>query len=200
MINVKGFTLIEIVIVCAIIVLLAVVVSGLGRDIFLNNYFLQKSLVAEGDAKGAINKIVKELRGAAPAETGAYPVELASTTAIIFYSDVDSDSQTERIHYFLDGRALKRGLVEPVGQPMVYNTSNETVSILANDMVNQLVFSYFNSSYDGTASSSSLVQPVAVQEPRLVKIELLIDANPDRSPKPLYLTSQVMLRNLKDNW
>ncbi|MFA6253964.1 MAG: type II secretion system protein [Candidatus Paceibacterota bacterium] len=197
---IKGFTLVEILIVCALVVLIGSVISSLGRDIFVNNYYAQKSLVAEGDAKSAMAKMVKELRETSPAETGAYPIELASTTEIIFYGDTNNDGLNERVRYFLDDRALKRGLVNPTGQPLAYNTDAESVSTLANDMVNQLVFSYYDRSYDGTASSSPLVQPVAVENIRLIKVELLIDANPNRSPVPLYLTSQVGLRNLKDNW
>lgn len=194
-----GFTLWEILIVSAIVVLLALAIFTLGRDIFVSNYYAQKSLVAESDAKSALTKMIKELREATPAVTGAYPLELASTTELIFYGDVDNDNISERVRYFLDGRALKRGLINPTGQPPSYQPETEVVATLANDMVNQLVFSYYDRSYDSTASSSPLASPAAIQNIRLIKVELLIDADPNRSPIPLYLTSQVMLRNLKDN-
>ena len=190
----------EILVVIAIIIIIGLAISNLGRDIFINNYYAQKSLIAEGDAKSAMNKMIKELRELAPAETGSYPLEMANTTEIIFYSDVDNDNLSERVRYFLDGHALKRGLIKPTGQPYSYDLGAEKITTLANDMVNQLVFSYYDRSYDGTASSSPLSSPVAVQNVRLIKVELLIEADPNRSPGPLYLTSQVALRNLKDNW
>ncbi len=197
----KGFTLIEILVVVGICAVVGLAVSNFGRDIFVQNYVVSKSLVAQSDANMAISRMMTELRRAQPASNGAYPIEAAASSTITFYSDVDNNGIRDRIRYWLEGKVLKRGVIRPTGQPYVYLQSNESIGTAANDLVNSngLIFSYYDKNYDGTASSSPLSYPIDLKAVRLIKVELLIDANPTRSPAPLYLSSQVMLRNLKDN-
>ncbi len=184
-----GFTLLEVLIVASIFVILGLAIANFGRDIFWQNYTVSRSLVAEGEAKMALARLVSELRRAQPASTGAYPLEVVASTEIIFYSDIDNDGLRERIHYWLNGGALKRGITRPTGQPYVYNPDNESVGVAVNEVLNttEPVFTYYDESYDGTASGTPLSFPVDVYSVRLVKIDF---GN---------LSSQVMLRNLKDN-
>lgn len=179
----------EMLIVISIGLIIGLAISNFGRSIFIQNYTVSKSLIAEGEAKMALTKIVDELRRAQPASNGSYPIELASSTAIIFYSDVNNDGLRERVHYWLDGKILRRGLTKPFGQYSNYTTNSESSSVLVNNVINTngTIFNYYNDSYDGVASSLSLTQPVDVRSVNLVKIDL---GN---------LSSQVMLRNLKDN-
>jgi hypothetical protein len=158
-------------------------------------------LVAQGEAKLAMRRLIAELRTAEPSNTGTYPIELATKDNLIFYSDINNDGKRERLRYFIDNKILKRGQVSVSGQPYVYDLATESVSTVINDIinVNNLVFSYYDHNYDGTASSSPLVEPVPVESIRLIKVEFLIDANSEQAPVPIYLTSQVMMRNLKDN-
>jgi len=185
----KGFTLIEILIAVSIFAIVGFAVASFGRNIFWQNYIISKTLVTEGEAKLALSRLVTELRRSQPASTGAYPLELASSSAIIFYSDIDNNGLRERLRYWREGGALKRGLTRPTGQPYVYNSSNESLGVAINELGNATgtIFSYYDKNYDGTASSSPLSSPVPVQSVRLIKIDL---GN---------LSSQVMLRNLKDN-
>lgn len=199
--KISGFTLVEMVIVVSIALLVGLAVSGFGRDIFWQNYVWSKTLVAESEAKTAMRHLIAELRTAEPSSTGTYPIELASKDNLIFYSDINNDGKRERLHYWLDGRTLKKGLVYPTGQPYLYATNTESVSVMVNDLINAsgLIFSYYDQNYDGTSSSTPLSEPIEVKSIRLVKVEFLIDANSFQAPVPLYLSSQVMMRNLKDN-
>jgi prepilin-type N-terminal cleavage/methylation domain-containing protein len=184
-----GFTLLEVLIVASIFAIVGFAIASFGRDIFWQNYTISKRLVAEGEAKMALAKIVSELRRAQPASTGAYPLEVANSTEITFFSDIDNSGLREKMHYWLEGGTLWRGVTRPTGQPYVYNGDNESVGTAINEVVNtsSTIFSYYDENYDGTASSTPLSPPFDINAVRLVKIDF---GN---------LSSQVMLRNLKDN-
>ncbi len=196
-----GFTLLEMIIVISIFTILGLAIANFGRDIFWQNLVVSKTLVAESETKLALARLVSELRRAQTASTGSYPLELVSPTEITFYSDIDNNGAREKMHYWLNGQTLKRGITRPTGQPYTYDPNTEVVGTAVNDIANasSTIFSYYNKNYDGTASSTPLSWPVNVNEVRLIKIELSVDANPNQSPLPLFLSSQVMLRNLKDN-
>jgi len=185
----RAFTLLEMLFVISIALILGLAISNFGADIFKQNYRFNRQLVADNEAKLALTRITAELRRAQPASTGAYPIEGASSTGIIFYSDLNNDGARERLRYFVSGNSFRRGVIAPTGQPYVYNSANESLSTAITDLGTStpIIFTYYDSSYDGTASSTALVEPVEIKNIRLIKIELL------------HLASQVMLRNLKDN-
>ena len=95
---------------------------------------------------------------------------------------------------------LRLVCVEPTGSPSAYNPSNEVITVLAYNIKNATstsLFEYYDDTYTGT--SSPLTQPVTTTQISLVKISLLMDIDPNRAPVPRLYTSQVSLRNLKDN-
>jgi len=196
----QGFTITELLISIAIITLLTITVTTFQRDVFYLSNTAQSSLNAQFESRHVVKVMVAELRKASPSSLGAYPLSLASTSAITFYTDVDSNGVKDRVRYFLSGKSLKKGVLAPSGNPLAYVDSNETVSTLVSDVVassTQPLFQYYGSSYDG--ASSALSQPVTVSLVRLVKITVIIDRDPGHSPSQIIATSQVSLRNVKDN-
>jgi Flp pilus assembly protein TadG len=82
----------------------------------------------------------------------------------------------------------------------MYNTNNESRKILVTGVrngPNYPIFEYFSSSYAGT--SSAMTYPIDIKSIRLVKINITIDSDINKSPIPITYTSQTALRNLKDN-
>lgn len=199
----KGFTLTEIVVVIAILGLIMIGVTDFGRNVINNNKYANDSLSSAQDARTSLKIIVKELRTASPSNNGAYPIVQAGTSTVTFFSDTDGDGLKEQIRYFIATTTpptLKKGLIKPIGSPAVYSSGNEVLSILAYNVKNatsSALFQYYDNGYAGT--SSPLTQPVTVTAIRLVKINLMIDADPNKSPGIKTYTSQVSLRNLKDN-
>ena len=59
------------------------------------------------------------------------------------------------------------------------------------------IFQYYTADYSGT--SSPMTYPISVSLIRLVKISVIIDRDTSHSPAPIIVTSQVSLRNIKDN-
>ncbi len=195
----KGFTLTEVVIVVAISSIILTSVMYFGQSIFSFNTVAGQTLGVQTGARKVLKNIVKELRSTSPSSLGAYPISLASSTAITFFSNIDSDIQKEQVRYFLQGTTLKRGVINPTGNPLVYSAGSEVVTDLIKDIRNGAtpIFTYFDSNYAGT--STPLVQPVSPTSVRFVKIYLLLENDPNKAPASFEVTNQVLLRNLKDN-
>lgn len=183
----------------SIFVLIMLVVTGFNRDIFFINSGLQSNLSAQIEARNVLRTVVAELRSVSPSSLGAYALAQTSTSSIIFYSNVDNDQYKERIRYFIQGTNFNRGIVHPSGSPLTYNVAQEQVTTLVHNVRNGATstFDYFDKYYSGTSTPLAVpVDPLAV---RLVRITLLIDSDPNRFPATITLSSQAMLRNLKDN-
>ncbi len=196
----KGFTFVETIIGVSIFLLISLLISSFARDIFSLNYVLQGNLNAEIDSRHVVKIIVTELREAGPSALGAYAIASATPSNLIFYSDVDNNGIREKVRYFISGTNLKRGVVTPTGSPLVYDDTQEKLSTIISGFVSSStspLFQYYPSSYAGT--SSPLTVPVDISSIRLVKVTVIIDKDPNRSPISIITTSQVSVRNLKDN-
>lgn len=195
----RGFSLTEIIVVTAITGAIFLAVFNFGQNIFFFNSEAQKNLNAQSGARRVLKTLVKELRSASPSSLGAYPVVLASSTSLIFFSNIDDDVYKEQIRYFLQGNELKRGLTKPSGSLLSYNPANEQIVTLISGVNNGAtpIFEYFDANYTGT--STPLTQPVQATLVRLVRITIKIEKDPTRSLGPFIAESQVFLRNLKDN-
>lgn len=195
-----GFTVLEVIIAVVIFTVLFPLILGFGRDILTLNFFISDSLSDQYHARKVIKTISKEIRSAGPQSSiGSYPIEETTSSSFTFYSNIDQDILKERVRYFVDGGDLKKGVIKPSGNPLAYNPANEEISVLVRDMVNDTVpvFEYYDVSYDGT--SQPLEEPINQPSVRLVKVTVIIDDNPDRGSSPITVTTQISLRNLKEN-
>jgi prepilin-type N-terminal cleavage/methylation domain-containing protein len=197
--NNKGFNLVEIIISVAIFSLMIGLVTSFQADIFSFNRIIQSGLQSQNDAKKIIKPFVNEVRGAIPSSLGAYSIKVATSTEFVFYNDTDSDGLVEEIRYYLEDGSFKKGIIKPSGNPLEYNEENEDVIKIVNHVINEDIFTFYDSSYDGSASSTSLTYPFNLTEIRLVEVELLIDDNVDSPPSAVNISTKASIRNLKDN-
>lgn len=195
----RAFTLVEVLVAAAILVLMMVSLTSLEQGIFSQNSFLQNKLLVDQGARSAERQFVSELRAAAPSDTGAYAIAAAASTSITFYSDVDGDGLHDRIRYFVAGNILKRGILKPTGSPLIYVDQNETVAPLVYNLATSspTIFSYYDENYAGT--STPLNFPVDVSQIRLIKLTLALAPNSNPSSTPAIYQSEVVVRSLKDN-
>lgn len=195
----RSFTTIEIIVVIGIFALIGIVIFGWQKDIFSLQNLFQTRLTTQENIRKTIKNFIAEVRTAQPSSLGSYPIEEANKDSFIFYSNIDSDNLVERLRYFLDGKKLKKGVIKPSGQPLVYNPNNEVITQLVENVINPNgeVFHYYDKNYDGTGNP--LPQPVNISAVRLVKITISVDEDLNRPPGPITETSQVSIRNLKDN-
>lgn len=195
----QGFTIIEILVSIFILTLIGLAVSSFAKDIFSLNRITSDSLTAQDETRRALKTMSAEIRTASPSSLGAYALAQSATSSFIFYSNIDEDSLKERVRYFLDGTTLKKGIIKPSGVPLTYNPVNEVISELTHNVANATtsIFSYYDKNYDGT--TQPLVEPIDIATVRLVKITIMIDKDPQMPPGPMTLTTQISMRNLKDN-
>ena len=195
-----GFTIIELIISVAILVGIIGILTTFEKDVISLDDTLQSSLNAQLNGREVVRTMVTELRKTTQSATGSYPIALASSTGITFYSDINGDGTQEQVRYFLSGSTIKKGVTAPTGTPATYNPANEKLTTLLNSVIASStlpIFQYFPETYAGTSTPLSV--PINIPAIRLIQISVIIDSNPNRSPTQLVVTSQVMLRNLKDN-
>lgn len=167
------------------------------------NKFIIEEGLASASASHTTNKIIKELRGVRQADNGDFPIESGSSFDLRVYIDIDNDTVTERVHYFLDLNTdqLKIGVTNPTGTaPVSYPVADDTVTVLADYIVNENdnpVFYYYNKNYPGDTTNNPLTTPVSVADVRLIRVHLLVNIDPVHAPNNINIESFVDLRNLK---
>jgi type II secretory pathway pseudopilin PulG len=196
----RGFSVVEIIIAIFILTL----IGGAAISFQLNTFSLNKlsgnNLLAQEDMRRVLKNFSSEVRSLSQPLSGVHVIDTAGTSSLIFYTNMDSSADIEKVRYFLSGTELKKGVIKPTGTPAVtYSASQESVRTLARNIVatSTDLFSYYDSDYDGT--TAPLAQPVNIPDIRLVKVNVMIDDDITRAPAPLYMTTQVSIRNLKDN-
>jgi len=195
----NGFTAVEIIIATFILSVVGVSIYALQNDIFAINRTISKSLEIQNEIRVTLRTVSMEIRSASPSSLGAHTIDNAGTSTFSFYANIDADSYKEKIRYFMDGKTLKRGVTKLTGNPLGYYPATEKISELIHDVRNgtSSVFSYFDSNYDGT--SASLPYPLDKNVIRLVRVTVMINQSKNTNLTPVIFTTQVTMRNLKDN-
>lgn len=179
--------------ISSIIIITLVRFMGISLPVY-RSLFLQT--LADETARVQLDRISHTLRAARVSDTGAYPLVEASPQRIIFYANVDSDTAVERVRYELVGADLIRGITKSSGNPLAYNTAEETSHIIARSIQNGTnpVFAYFSSNYPSDTTAAADISEVTY-----VSFSLVIDADTLNTPSAITVSSQVQLRNLKAN-
>lgn len=192
-----GFTLIEILIGVAIFVMIVLALTLFSKNVWVYNSFIGTKFNDTNSGRQTLKNITAEIRTASAASTGAYAVSAATATSFTFYSDIYDDGLKEKIRYFLNGTTLQKGVTKPTGSPLTYNAANEVLTTLMTNITSSSIFYYYDKNYDGT--NAALSSPVDVSVIRLIKINVTTDSKPSGISSPSTFTTQVSLRNLKDN-
>ena len=168
-------------------------------DIFSLSRIIGSDLSSQQEIRIALKQISAELRSASLSSTGSYAISEASSTSLTFFSDIDDDGIKERLRYFLQNSVLKKGVLVPTGNPLTYNPANEKITDAVRGVyaTTSPIFYYYDSTYGG--QTPPLPQPVTTANVRLIKISVTVDTDPLKPPAPSTLTTQITLRNIKDN-
>ncbi len=196
----KGISLLELVVGIGIFILLFGAVIDMFLFTWRGNAIVWEQLSTQNEGRKATQDFSNELREATASSIGAYAIESATGTQMVFYSNIDADSFVERVRYFVASTTLKKGVIKPTGNPLTYNSSTESIVTIANDVANNgitNVFTYYDNNFTG--SESPLTGAIDVTKIRVVKMSLRLEENPNLSPVPFYIELKVMIRNLKDN-
>lgn len=197
--NHNGFTLIELIVAIGIFMILSLGISWILITSLRSNAVIWEQLATQTDGRRVLRDVVDEIRRAEDSSIGSYMIQSASSTAFTFFANIDADTSRERIHYYVDGERLLKGVIHPSGEPLSYDGTEEVV-VLATDVKNieegVPVFTYFGEDYTGT--EDPLPSPVTTTDIRAVKIQLELEEDPTQTPVPLHVETTVQIRNLKD--
>ena len=196
----RGMSLPELIIAIGILGLIMVAVYAFEANIFIYTNESGVQITNTWQAEAVLKPMTLELRTMMPSATGSYPILSVGTSTITFFINADNDASIERVRYFLSSSTLYRGQIDPSGSPPVYIQSNEKLKTLANGVLSSStlsLFQYYDGSYEGT--SSPLTYPLNISSIKLVRINVIIDTDPGRTPALKTFTSSVSLRNLKNN-
>ncbi len=198
-ISVKGMTLIEMLMAISIFSIIILAVTYSATSFYRYNAYGLEQAQAVDSARRGIEPSINNIREATYSDEGAYPVVSAAANSFSFYSDINGDNSIEKIRLYLDTatNTFKRGLIKSIGDPLTYNGQPETIIILADNVRNIEqgvdIFEY----YDNTGveiTNLSNVSNIA-----FVKMSIVVNINPARSPNDFTLRASAALRNLKSN-
>lgn len=198
--NNDGFSLVEVLIAMGIFSLIIGSIMAVFLGALRAKDIIFEQLRVQSEARAEAQNFIDEIRRANYSSIGAYPIEAAGTSTIIFYSDIDRDTFRERVRYWLSGTTLKKGVIKPAGTPLSYPPASEVITDAVHDVINtSSIFYYYDQNYNGGATSTALAQPVDVTAVRMAGIELKIEKDINKSPTPLYVETKTEIRNLKNN-
>jgi len=199
--NQSGFTIIEMTVVIFGFTLIIWGLVGLYSNIFtFSNQ--QSGLLSDAEAARNVTfNIVGQLRNAQTGQNGAYPLDTAGTSTIIFYGTTGNSSNVQRIRYYEQSGKLYEGLTNYNNGS--YNTSTELSTMVLQDLANNSstpLFYYYTGAYIGSSTQASLSQPVSVTAVTFVNVQLPIYNKAGVKNSNTYtVTASAAIRNLKTN-
>ncbi|MDP2648474.1 MAG: hypothetical protein U1D26_00905 [Patescibacteria group bacterium] len=189
----RGMTLIEALVWIAIFVTAMLALTSSVLYFYRTSDYAIDEASATASAQQGIDRMVRIIREASYASDGAYPVLSIAPDDFVFYADVDTDTQIEKVHFYISGTTLVEGVVNPTGDPPGY-TDPETTSSIAEYVHNAdysvILFTYYDEDGNEVTDFSR------VADVRFVTVSLVVDVNPLRSPSFLTLRSSAAMRNL----
>ena len=193
-----GVTLLELVIAMGLSAIILLFVGAMQDQLSRVAGFIQAELSNQQGLEEVMTTLVRETRSAGPSSIGSYPIESATSSQFVFFSDIDGDGLFERVRYTITSSTLVKGVTKPTGNPLVYATSSETArTLVTNVLAASSSFIYFDEDYTGT--QSPLPAPIIVMRIRMVQVNLYADLSPSTAPQPSFFTNTITIRNLRSN-
>lgn len=194
-----GISLIEVVMTTALITVVISLILAFQNGILEDQQFILNSYISIQNVNQATQQFVKEIRNSQASDSGGYPLEIVNDNEIAFYSNVDKDSQIEKVRYFLDGTNLVKGITDPSPHPIQYLAQNEKTIIVAENLIldSTPVFYYYGDNY--LANQTPLPQLQRATQTKLVEINLTSNSNPNYLKENYQSHALAQIRILKDN-
>jgi type II secretory pathway pseudopilin PulG len=189
----RGITMIETLVWIAVFIsAMLATVSALLYFYRTNAYAIEQAS-ATASAQRGLEQVIRTIREGAYSSQGAFPIVSIAENDFVLYADIDNDFQIERVHYYIVGTDLMRGVLEATGNPPDY-TGSETVTKMAEYVRNVAqgvtTFRY----YDELGTEiTNYANWTAV---RFVKVTLAVNVNVATLPNQLTLNSSAAIRNL----
>jgi hypothetical protein len=193
----RGFTLVEVAIAMALVMMLGVLFMRLSRDITDSALRFSSSLLTQQQLTATMQVMLPEIRSASQGNDGSYPIAVAATSTFQFYSDVDLDGRFERVRYYLNGSTFRKGVIRPTGSPLQYVTSTEEFQDLVYNVIpGSQIFSYYDKNTTST-TATGMIQPVDVSLIKTIKVTLTANQGTTSTPSLVGTETEATIRNLR---
>jgi type II secretory pathway pseudopilin PulG len=210
----KGFTMIELVVVCLTAGLLGGAILGLYMGLVRSWADTSNRIVNQDDARTAVNEIARYVRMAESSDSNltdhSDAVSVAEPQELVFFSDIDGDGHTDKVRYYLEsGLTLRMATLAPDTStaPPSYPTSYTNDGIVIMDGIrngSDPIFIYFalNPAYEANPipANDTLVEvtsPTTAAELEsivAVEIKLIVNEGPTLSKGDVKLDTMVQIR------
>jgi prepilin-type N-terminal cleavage/methylation domain-containing protein len=195
----RGFTLIETIVVIALFsILLIAITYAIAQMYKLNSATLEQANEIDFARRGLFT-LVRDTREMTLGANGAYPLVRAEDHRIGFYSDIDRDLSVEYVEYVLATTTIRKLTYEATGTPAVYATTTPARTEILSEYIQnllqgQLTFRYYNEAGALIASPQAQISDI-----RYIRMNVIVNIDPARSPGEFMLQGSAAPRNLKEN-
>lgn len=192
----RGIGLAESIVVVAMTAVVAGALLSAIRYFYLNNAYVFEATTSVDQARRGLSVMLHNVREASYADDGNYPVGVAATSSVTFYSDVDADGGIERVKIWRYNNTLYKVVTNSGGNPPTYAGQTSATSTIASYIRNASstpLFTYYDSSGTQLSTSSPTLSQI-----RTIGANIQVDLNPNRAPQVFILEGSATLRNLKD--
>lgn len=194
--KVRGFTLIESVVVTALFAIMSLVVGESIASFYRLNGYTVAQAYQVSNAREGMNQLVQDLREMTFADNGTFPLAVMGDNIIGFYSDIDRDSSVEYIEYELSSTTLEKRIYNATGTPLTYGSIPDVAVAVSEYVQNEIqsipTFVY----YDGVGQLATATSTVT--DIRYIQASIIVNIDPIRDPGEFLLRSSAALRNLKN--
>jgi prepilin-type N-terminal cleavage/methylation domain-containing protein len=203
----RGVTLVELLVVLVIMTIVSTMILGVWFTLSRSYANTSESSQQRDDAQLAMERLTREIRdaqattasdGAAISATNLGPYCVRINTSFNT-SDADNPTTVPRLVQFrLQDGVLYR---QTAGPDRVFGTSDDANTVMIRDVVNAstttdlFTYYYYNGTGDLVHSSGTSALPANTLRVKAIKVTLLVDLNPGRSPEYMKLVNMVQPRN-----
>lgn len=191
--NPEGFTLLEMIMVIAIIMTAGIALIGSIQYFYRSNAFILEQTAALESTRRGHTYTLQNIREASYGDDGSYLITSAATSTMTFHGDIDLDGGVERIRIYLQNGTLYRGITNSTGNPATYagqTEARETIAQSVRNATSTPIFTYYNE------NGAALPYPIVLSSIVSVGVRLDVDLNPVRAPNIFVLMGTTTLRNL----
>lgn len=188
-----GLTIIETLVWIAIFTATMIAIVMTLLYFYRTNAYTIEQAHAVSEASRGLENTMRVIREGAYSSQGAFPIVSIAANDFVFYADVDNDALIERVHYYLSGTNLMRGVTEATGNPPDYTTPETPSTVAAyvrNAEQSVSVFRYFDE------LGSEITNYTNWTSVRFVTVTLVVNINVAALPNELRLQSSAAIRNL----
>jgi prepilin-type N-terminal cleavage/methylation domain-containing protein len=190
----RGMTLVELLVTLAILSVVNIAIMTLIQSFYKNNNYLIEETSALANARRGVSDAIIALRETSYGDDGSYPIAVAATSTVTLYANINSTATVERVKYILIKGVLYKTVTTASGNPPVYPATAQSTSTIATNVRNTdatPIFTYYDNA--GTQLSTTSTNVAAISS---VKVQLLVDLNPNRAPNVFILSQSATLRNI----